>query len=120
MKLTKGAIIFYTNFMPDKFAACAKFFVIRIRPQYKDDARLPGLMAHELEHVKQAWKGALLGHQLYYTFNKKYRMKCEVAAYKEQMKHYYYDVAPIFAKFLATKYNLRITEFEAEQALRRA
>ena len=109
----KNYLLFYTDFMPDRFAACAKFFVIRIRKQYKGDPREAGLLAHEKVHVNQAWKGLLLGHQLYYTFNKKYRLKCEVEAYKAQIACYDYDVAPQFAKFLATKYNLRITEFEA-------
>jgi len=50
------ALIQYTNSVPAGFAGVTYGPWVRILPQYRDDA---GLLAHELEHVKQFWIGVL-------------------------------------------------------------
>jgi hypothetical protein len=58
---------------------------IIIRPERKDDI---GLLNHELKHEEQyknKWN-----HFFKYNFSKKYRFKCELQAYKEQIKEYKY------------------------------
>ena len=105
---------FYTNkFIPKNSAGCAYFCFIFIRPEYKDDF---GLYYHELTHVEQFYKLPFL-HGLLYRFNKKYRLKSEVEAYKKQLK--YYDVSNIdlFANYIANDYNLDITIDEAKKLL---
>ena len=52
------AVIFYTDRMPDWSGGITQLFVIRIRPEYKDDE---GLEAHEMLHVSQFWRLAWLG-----------------------------------------------------------
>ena len=112
----KPYLLFYTDkFIPSHSAGIHKFFFILIRPIYKEDK---GLLAHEVEHVKQAWIGLLLGHQLLYTLSQRYRLYCEVAAYKEQAKHYSRDMLPQFALFIARDYRLTITQEEALKLLR--
>lgn len=56
--------------------------VVRIRPAYRDDE---GLLQHELIHVRQWWRTLGL-HSLLYLCSKKYRLKAEVEAYREQIK----------------------------------
>jgi hypothetical protein len=88
--------------------------IIQIRPELKEDK---GLLQHELEHIKQ-WQKRWLTHPILYRFSKKYRLQCEAAAYKVQV-----DVSDnpfrllIAARSLSLRYNLGITEAEAEQAI---
>ena len=99
----------------------AKFWFIRIRPKYKDDK---GILAHELEHVKQFWRRGIYFHSLRYLLSKDYRLDCEVEAYKEQLKYAPATTDPdtyrkMYAGFIAKGYNLKITTEEAENKLRR-
>lgn len=41
---------------------------------------------HELEHVKQ-WYKSLFLHGLFYKYNRAYRLKCEIEAYKVSIEH---------------------------------
>lgn len=102
-------LVFYTdNLIPEQFAGITRWFIVLIRPKYKDDA---GLLAHELVHVSQFWRsvGVL---PILYRFSKKWRLVLEVEAYREQLKYYSDDRRTLFANFLATRYGLDITETE--------
>lgn len=79
---------------------------IIIRPKYKDDK---GILAHELKHVEQYKKDWLF--LLKYKYSKEYRFKCELEAYKEQIKLYKYkDIKECswLVDALVNKYNLNI------------
>ncbi len=110
-------LTFYTDkFIPAKFGGVCIGPVILIRPKYKDDV---GLLRHEEEHRKQ-WTHTLGLHSLLYAVSRPYRQWAEVAAYREQLKHYPDDRSARFAEFLATKYNLRLTVDEALKLLKEA
>jgi len=90
-----------------------------MRPEHKNDE---GLLKHELIHVKQFWLNGLLIHAIGYRFSKSYRLKCEVEAYREQLKYLpatidlgYYKW--IYAGFMAEKYGLGITKEKALRSL---
>lgn len=53
-----------------------------------------------------------------YLLSKRYRFKAEVAAYREQMRFYPVDRAPLFAHFIAERYGLGVSYDEALAALR--
>ena len=113
----KYLLTFYTdNFIPEGAAGCARGPFIFIHKKYKDDY---GLYKHELEHIKQGFLGLFIIHNLLYLLVPSYRLWAEVAAYKEQAKHYQDDRIPLFAAFIAEHYNLKITQQEAEKLLRR-
>ena len=77
-------MIFYTNrFVPEGSAGCARGPVILIRPEYRYDK---GLLAHEQVHTYQWWRTLGL-HSFLYLFSKRYRLKAEVEAYREQLKY---------------------------------
>jgi hypothetical protein len=106
--------IIYTNkFIPSRFAARSIGPLILVRPKYTGDK---GLIEHEKVHVKQYWLTlGLFG--IPYNLFKKFRLICEVAAYKEQLKHYDTDKTQLFAYHLATLYNLDITQEKAVELL---
>lgn len=79
---------------------------ITISPSHKNDK---GLLAHEIEHVKQFYRLPLI-HGLLYRFNKKYRLYAEVGAYKVQLK--YSNTPDLFAKFISERYDLNISKKE--------
>ena len=108
-------IIFYTDrFIPERFAATTYGPFILIRPAYRGDK---GLLEHEKIHVWQwLWSAGL--HGLAYRFSRCYRLAAEVAAYAEQAKHYSDDRRPVFARHIATLYDLDVTEAEALSLLR--
>lgn len=106
-------VIYTNNIIPDKFAGLTLGPIILIRPEYKSDT---GLLEHEKVHVRQFWRTlGLFG--IGYLLSKKYRLKIEVEAYKEQLKHYATDKRNLFAQHLATKYDLNITQEEALKLL---
>ena len=112
----KAAVVCYTNrFIPERFAAFTIGPVILIRPSYADDR---GLLEHERVHVAQFWRTlGLCG--IGYLLSRRYRFRCEVEAYREQLRWYPTDRAPLFARFLAEKYDLRLSYSGALTALRR-
>lgn len=106
-------MIFYTDrFVPDGHAGCARGPFIFIRPQHKGDA---GLLAHEKVHVRQWWRTLGL-HSLRYLFSRRYRLKAEVEAYREQLKHSPGNEA-VYAVLITARYGLNITITEAYTAL---
>ena len=108
----------YTDDMPANQGGYAKAWLIRIRPRYKDDK---GIHAHEICHVSQFWKFGIF-HLGLYMWNKAYRLKCEVAAYREQLKYtpaksnpgYYRDV---YAGLIADNYGLDVSKGEVLKLL---
>ena len=92
------------------FAGKSFGLFIVIDPKHKDN--MP-LLAHELNHCKQFW--ATLGlHALAYKFIKRYRYNSEVGCYRVQLNARDDQgverarVATVFARFIATRYNLNI------------
>lgn len=98
----------YTEDVPNGHAGGSRFWMIWIKPAYKDDQ---GLFQHELEHVHQFWiitglMTSLLGilglvfyplllialplcltvHNSLMTVCKPYLLWCEVRAYKKQLQ----------------------------------
>lgn len=106
--------LFYTDrFIPEKYGGRAIGPIILIRPRFIGDI---GILEHEKVHVRQFWSSlGLFG--IPYFLSKKYRLKYELEAYKVQLKYYEVDKKALFAHFLATKYNLDITQEEALKLL---
>jgi hypothetical protein len=88
--------------------------IIFITEKYRDDQ---GLHLHELEHVEQAWRGLLVVHGLRYRFQRSYRLRAEVAAYRRQIAAKPQASIDYAVRALAHKYDLRITEGEARRYL---
>ena len=59
------------------------------------------------------WIRTLGIHSFLYLLWPKYKLMSEVEAYKKQSKYYSEDKLPLFAKFIATKYGLDISEQDA-------
>lgn len=136
------SITIYTDNLPPIWGGYANAFVVRIRPKYREDA---GIHAHEAEHVRQWWMGVLIGalvaltilsipsvwsvwwplaliagctlHPLAYLLPR-YRLWAEARAYRIQLKHYSDDRTRLFAEFIATRYNLKISAEKALEALK--
>lgn len=104
-------MIIYTNLIPKRFDGLAIGFITLIRPSLKEDV---GLHAHEEVHRKQFFKNIFFGVK--YALSKNFRFKCEVEAYREQLKH-----SPgkevVFATYLVNNYGLDVTFTEAIFAL---
>lgn len=108
--------VFYTNrFIPKKYDALTVLCFILIRPEHKDSV---GLLEHEKTHVKQFWRGWGIGYGVRYRWSKKARLAYEVEAYRTQLQHQPH-AAVAFARYLATNYNLDITEAQALDLLTR-
>lgn len=106
-------VIYTDRIIPKRFAAYTIGPVILIRPRYLRDR---GLLEHELVHVWQFWRTLCL-HGIANLLSCKYRFKCEVEAYREQMRWSPANSAPVFAQFLVDKYGLKVTHEEALAAL---
>ena len=103
----------YTDDMPENTGAYAYGrFKVFCRPRYKDDK---GIHEHEFLHIRQAWANPW--HGFMYPRLDWYRLKCEVACYREQAKHYEDDRLPLFAQFISRDYNLNISHEYALQLL---
>ena len=93
--------------------ATTRGFVIFVDPDFKDD---PGLIPHEQVHVDQFLRTFGL-HVFLYRFNKAYRFKSEVEAYREQLQHYplaeYPQRLDDYATFLSEHYGLGVTKEQA-------
>jgi hypothetical protein len=93
------------------FAGKTNAMIIRIAKDYENDI---GLLEHEMQHVKQFYKFPF--HGLFYKYGRGYRLRCEVEAYKVQLKHTPLSVNH-FAKFLSERYDLGISVEEAKKLL---
>lgn len=93
---------------------CGLWPVVSVKPEYKDDK---SIMAHEVDgHVHQFWTGGMIIHAIRYTKSREYRKRCEVEAYKLQLK-LRPDCLDWFAERLAIAYDLGITKDEALKLL---
>lgn len=109
----------YTDRLPENAAGRVLFGIAFIRPAYRDDI---GLHEHERVHVHQTLRGLILVHGWRYRFSKAYRLRCEVEAYKEQLKHppansdvvRYRDM---YAGFIANHYGLDLSVDRARELL---
>ena len=110
----KYPFTFYVDTLPPNVGGEARGFVIRILKKYKDDE---GIYQHELIHVKQ-WLFSLGLHSILYRVWDWYKLGAEVAAYREQLKHYPDDRTELFASYISLYYNLNVTKEEAEALLR--
>ena len=133
-------IIYTTRYIPEWSAGCAIGPFILIKPAYKDDA---GLAAHERVHTRQWWLLALLAlplaalahangrpdlmgfaalalglHPALYLASARYRLRCEVAAYRVQLGYYAADRRDKFAGFIASRYRLNVTPAQAFELLK--
>ena len=98
--------------------ATTRGFVIFIDPAFKDD---PGLIPHEQVHVDQFLRTFGL-HVFLYRFNKAYRFKSEVEAYRAQLTCYPANEYPQrlddYAEYLVAHYGLGITKEQAINAIK--
>ncbi|KWR89746.1 hypothetical protein [Cupriavidus sp. IDO] len=85
--------------------------VILVRPGASD-----ALIEHEKVHVRQFWRSwGLMG--VLYLASRRWRLRYEVEAYREQLRHSAPDAAHGLARVLARKYRLKISESEAYRLL---
>lgn len=102
-------------------AACAVMWFVFIRKGKENDK---GLLAHELDHVKQFWGNPL--HVFQYLWSWRYRLRCEVEAYQTQLKvtlEQYPQksreaLVTLFAGFIATRYKLPVMERRVLELMR--
>lgn len=115
------AFIFATNFFvsPNAGATTIGPFVF-IRPSKTFPTitknRAEGLREHELIHVKQFYRTCGLNGILY-VFSKKWRLKYEIEAYREQLK-YVPESLETFVSYLIVRYRLNVTDEEIRAQLR--
>lgn len=107
--------VFYCTWFMAIHAGKSWNLFVQIHPEYKDDE---GLLEHELTHCRQFWR-TLWFHALRYWLDKTYRYQAELEAYKKQLA-----ITPgnahRFAVFIATRYNLPVTEMQAYRDLTEA
>ncbi|WER44972.1 hypothetical protein CupriaWKF_11655 [Cupriavidus sp. WKF15] len=74
------------------------------------------LIEHEKVHVRQFWRSwGLMGVR--YLLSRRWRLRYEVEAYREQLRHSQPGAARTLARLLATSYRLKITEDDAYRLL---
>ncbi len=111
--------IFYTDrVLPDRFGGMTVGCIVFIRPKYREDI---GILKHEETHVRQFWRLPAL-NGLLYVLSKKWRLKAEVEAYREQLCwppaiSDYVRYKQAYAGFISTKYYLDVTEAETLKLL---
>lgn len=106
-------MVIYTNHLiPRDQDAMTLGWIILIRPRCKDDA---GLLAHEQVHVRQ-WKESFGLFWPRYLLSKKWRLRYEIEAYREQLRHSPGDL-DLFAGYLSQNYRLGISRDVARVAL---
>jgi hypothetical protein len=110
----KYPLVFYVDSLPNGFGGMAYGPVIRILERLRGDE---GIRQHELVHVWQ-WFFSLGLLPILYYFIPKFKLWCEVQAYKVQLQYYADDRSWQFAGFIATKYGLDITQFEVHRLLK--
>jgi len=115
MSTVRYFLTFYVDFLPNGFAGMANGPIIRLLKSHRSDE---GLYRHELVHVKQ-WFLTIGLHSAIYLLSAKYRLWAEVEAYKEQLKYYKEDRSSLFADFIITNYNLKLSHSEAISLLKK-
>jgi len=113
------AFISYVDKLPKEKGGKAKFCFIKILKKYKDDI---GLLNHELTHVRQFYRLSVI-HEYLNHFSKKYRLKIELEAYRNQLLSYPEKDREkkilYFAKFLSERYSLDKSVDECYKLLRK-
>ncbi len=112
------AFIFYVKTLGSDGETRGMLIRIRISRFYMKD-----ILGHELVHVRQFYRMPIIHGILYYLWGR-YRLRCEVEAYREQLS-YYVDAGPFmhhrklieFASLLSKNYRLNITQCEAEELI---
>ena len=115
-KIFPAIVIYNDKLVPKEFGGYTRLFAIFLRNKYKTDE---GLLQHELTHVKQFYRIPFL-HSYLYKFSKKYRLKCEIEAYKVQLSYYLDKEKNIkwMSNAIAAKYKLNVSQNEIENMLR--
>lgn len=117
-------IVEYSEDLPEQYGGYCYFpwvpligtCRIVIRPKYTHDI---GLLNHELTHCKQY--ATNIFHGLLWAFSKKYRLKCELEAYRIQVETYgYTELSQVrwVIHMLVHKYNFGLIEKEAESLVK--
>lgn len=137
----KYFVVRYTNELPDQFGGLASGPLIKIRPKYASDQ---GLLEHEKVHVRQWYGGLLLvaalalvlavgvavpcgglavfapfAHGLTYKYCRRYRLWCEVRAYRQQLALGAVVSHEFAVTALVQKYDLHLDRQEATALLSR-
>ena len=117
-KLENGlpAFVFITNFgIQSNMGASTSGPLIFIRPSKTfpsiSKERAEGLLAHELVHAEQFYR-TCGWNSVRYLFSKKWKLKYEVEAYREQLKYVPNDLDKL-AEIISTRYGIDITKEEA-------
>lgn len=139
-------VFYTNRFIPKQFAGVTRLFFIFLRPQYRGNkamlehekvhvrqfwrgwlvwlilcaAAYAVVSNHDVVLSPDVLVGApLLGasfHSLLYQFVAKYRLACEVEAYRRQLA-YQPQSADLFAGFISTRYRLKISRDEVRALL---
>lgn len=96
-------IIFCDRLVPKGFNAYGQGPVIFMREEFRNNE---GAIAHEKVHLRQFWRAPVI-HPIRYMLDARYRLKCEVEAYREMLK-YYPDKLDEMANLL-TKYGTGVS-----------
>lgn len=108
-------MIVYSDFlMPSWMDGRCLGPIVQIRPSSRNDV---GLVQHELVHQRQ-WKQNPILYPLRYWLSRRWRLRYELEAYREQLKHSPLDVDR-FAYLLAGKYRLNISQQRAKDLLQK-
>jgi hypothetical protein len=106
-------VICTDRLIPARYDAYTIGPIVLIRPH---QMRNRGLLEHERVHVRQFWRTlGLIG--LGRLISKRYRLACEVEAYREQLKWTGMHQATVYAYYLCRNYGLRITHEQAMKEL---
>lgn len=118
-------VIVTERFIDATAGACARGFVILVRPAYID-RQDDGVILHEIEHVRQFLCLPFIHSVLYWAFDG-YRLWAELHAYRAQLDWYErnpewcvmcpHHTVQSAARALATNYQLNVSEAEAEELL---
>lgn len=107
-------IIWTDRFMPDWCGGKSFGVFCIIRPKYRKDE---GLIQHELTHCRQFCR-TFGSHAIRYSLDEGYRLDAEVEAYRVQLSRYPTSRnAVLFATFIANRYSVDISIFEALRRL---
>lgn len=109
------ALVIYTRLLPERKAGLAIGPLVLIQRRYKGDA---GLLAHELEHVRQFWVTFGL-HLIFYPFSRHYRLWAEAVAFARQVRPDRSDLDAMAERLARASYRLNITRYEARRMIER-
>ncbi len=73
-----------TRRLPGRLIGFSGGWFIVVRSDWAGDAPT---IVHELEHCRQFWRGGLVVHYLRYLLARRYRLRCELAAYAAELEH---------------------------------